>query len=189
MISIIFPPSADSAHGNGRISLNFWSCASRFCRLLRNNVVSGSRTRVWSPTSIIIVYRQHSDEHQNAIFRDHSGRNKERKVQNRDHTAVRGIRAAPAIYWAGATTMNGPRRRQMAPASRNPRPMSAGTPLYGDGARNGRPTTPWLSARVQARARDRGSRISGRSLRNPLAQLQKLSELEQNSGEMSIIGF
>ena len=115
------------AHGNERISLNFWSCASRLRRILRNNVVSGSRTLVWSPTSIIIVYRQHSDEHQNAIFRDHSGRDKERKVQNRDHTTVRGIRAAPAIYCDDATTMNGPRRRQMAPASRNPRPMSAGT--------------------------------------------------------------
>ena len=57
------------------------------------------------------------------------------------------------------------------------------------GARNGRPTTPWTMARTQARARDRGSRILRRSLRNPLAQLQKLSELEQNSGEMSIIGF
>ena len=158
-------------------------------RILCNNVVSGSRTLVWSPTSIIIVYRQHSDEHQNAIFCDHSGRNKERKVQNRDGTAMRGIRAAPSIYWDDTTTMNGPRRRQMAPASRNPRPMSAGPLLYGDGARNGRPTTPWLSARVQARARERGSRISGRCLRNPLAQLQKLSELEQISGEMSIIGF
>ena len=128
---MIISPSADGAHG--RISLNFWSCASRFCRLLRNNAVSGSRTRVWSLTSIIIVYRQHSDEHQNAIFCDHSGRDKERKVQNRDHTAVRGIRAAPAIYCDDATTMNGPRRRQMAPASRNPRPMSAGTPPYGVG--------------------------------------------------------
>ena len=189
MILHHFSTSADRAHGNGRISLNFWSCASRFCRLLRNNAVSGSRTRVWSFTSIIIVYRQHSDEHQNTIFCDHSGRNKERKVQNRDGTTVRGISAAPAIYCVAMTTMNGPRRRQMAPESRNPRPMSAGTPLYGDGARNGRPTTPWMTARVQARARDRGSRILRRSLRNPLAQLQKLSELEQNSGEMSIIGF
>ena len=51
---------------------------------------------------------------------------------------------------------------------------------YGDGARNGRPTTPWLMARVQARARDRGSRISGRCLRNPLAQLQILSKLGHN---------
>ena len=169
MISIIFPPSADRAHGNGRISLNFWSCASRLRRILRNNVVSGSRTLVWSPTSIIIVYGQHSDEHQNAIFRDHSGRNKERKVQNRDGTAMRGIRAAPSTYWDDTTTMNGPRRRQMAPASRNPRPMSAGTPLYGDGARNGRPTTPWMMARAQSRARDRGSRILRTSLRNPLA--------------------
>ena len=159
MICIIFPPSADRAHGSGRISLNFWSCASRFCRLLRNNTVSGSRTRVWSLTSIIIVCRQHSDEHQNAIFRDHSGRNKERKVQNRDHTAVRGICAAPAIYCVAMTTMNGPRRRQMAPASRNPRPMSAGTPPYGDGARNGPPRTPWTIARAYARARDRGSYI------------------------------
>ena len=80
-------------------------------------------------------------------------------MQNRDHTAVRGIRAAPAIYCDDATTMNGPRRRQMAPASRNPRPMSAGTPLYGDGARNGRPTTPWMMARAQAWARDRAGAV------------------------------
>ena len=107
-------------------------------------------------------------------------------MQNRDGTAVRGISAAPAIYCVAMTTMNGPRRRQMAPASRNPRPMSDGTPPYGDGARNGPPRTPWTIARAYARARDRSSYILGRFLRNPLAQLQKLSELEQNPGGTSI---
>ena len=107
-------------------------------------------------------------------------------MQNRDGAAVRGIRAAPTTYCTGATTISGPQWRLMAPASRCPRPMSAGTPPYGDGARNGPPRTPWTIARAYARARDRSSYILGRFLRNPLAQLQKLSELEHFPGGTSI---
>ena len=109
-------------------------------------------------------------------------------MQNRDGAAVRGIRAAPAILWDDATTISGPRCPQTAPASRCPRPMSAGTPPYGDGARNGRPSAQWTMAHAYARARDRGSCIALNSLRDQLvrAQLQKLSELEQNPGGTSI---
>ena len=107
-------------------------------------------------------------------------------MQNRDGAAVRGIRAAPFTYWDDATTISCSRNPQTAPASRCPRPMSAGTPPYGDGARNGRPSAPWTMAHAYARARDRGSYILGWCLRNQLAQLQKLSELEHFSGGTSI---
>ena len=157
--------------------------------LIRNDVVSGSRDHICARASIIAVPRQNSDVLQEVIFCGHFGRKKERKVQNRDGAAVRGIRPAPTILCNDASTISGPRCPQTAPASRCPRPMSAGTPPYGDGARNGRPMTPWTMARVHARARDRGSRRLGTSLRNLGAQLQKLSELEHFYGGTSIIGF
>ena len=107
-------------------------------------------------------------------------------MQNRDGAAVRGIRAAPTTYWVPLTTISGPRCRQTAPVSRNPRPMSAGTPPNGDGAQNVLPRTPWTMARAYAWARDRGSYILGTSLRDQFAQLQKLSELEHFPGGTSI---
>ena len=107
-------------------------------------------------------------------------------MQNRDGAAVRGIRAAPVTYCNDTATLSCSRNRQTAPAARNPRPMSAGTPSYDDGARNGPPRTPWTIARAYARARDRSSYILGTSLPNPLAQLQKLSELEHFPGGNSI---
>ena len=77
-------------------------------------------------------------------------------MQNRDGAAVRGIRAAPAIDWAGATTISGPRCPQTGPASRCPRPMSAGTPPYGVGRGTAAQQPPgrW-------HARKRGRRIAG----------------------------
>ena len=83
-------------------------------------------------------------------------------MQNRDGAAVRGIRAAPVTYCNDATTISCSRNRQTAPASRCPRPMSAGTPPYipyGDGARNVRPRAPWTMASAYALVRDRGSYI------------------------------